>query len=396
MISRATERNITTLFQQLFTANTISGKDGVEILSRIHKGIEDSSIDNIINFVDKLSNTSSVGESVAYRASRDKAIMEAKIREVTNEMVRELKTNQKTFPANSFSESSLNDYKVLNMNGRILVNEDSKSNNKDTKTKQEKDLDKVRYKNEKDKIRQVKQKEADEHLKQDIAIGTKRLVDTDVKKSNEMQPSLLIINYNTLNSDATGVIEKKTFIAGIKARLISVEAMDIAEHLVAKDRSKLSFLNFIRATTGEISFKDDFLFNIKQAKINAKNAAKHGIAAKMWEVLEKRSTKNAWNKFNKHGNDASAITTLVISRETAEYMKKAFKFDIDNPKNAKLIIDSYNLLSIVIVDEINEVAKFIYDGNNSYEMQAFSYLSKEGSDGKAYQKVINLMNKQGR
>ena len=126
-----------------------------------------------------------------------------------------------------------------------------------------------------------------------------------------MQPSLLIINYNNVSGDR--VIVQKSFVAGVKTRLIPVEPMDIVERLVAKNKSKLSFVNLIRATTGEIHLFTDFILNIKQANINAKNAAKHGMAAKMWEVLEKRSTANSYNKLKKHGNDASAITTLVIS-----------------------------------------------------------------------------------
>jgi hypothetical protein len=433
MISRAIERNIVSMYQMMLAANSIKGSDGVEIIKKFYKGVDqNSSIDDIIDAADKFANTSGIGES---------AIVDAKIREIVDEMVHELKTNQKVFPTNSFSESSLNDYLVSNLGGSTMVMESKKNDNKknnpdnnlierlrrmdlamakqngkNAKTAAEREKNAQRHAAQMGKIeaekskndqnyeiqkaknelaeKQEKNRVIQQNYQNDTALNVKRLVDSDVKKANEMQPSLLIINYN--NVSGGNVIEQKSFVAGIKSRLIPVESMDIVERLVAKNKSKLSFINLIRATTGEIHLFTDFLLNIKQAKINAKNAAKHGMAAKMWEVLEKRSTANSYNKLKKHGNDASAITTLVISRETAEYMKKAFKFDIDQPKNAKLIIESYNLLSIVIADEINEVAKFIYDGNSNYEMLAFSFLSKENSDNKAYKQVINLMNKQGR
>jgi hypothetical protein len=438
MISRAIERNIVSMYQMMLAANSIKGSDGVEIIKKFYKGVDqNSSIDDIINAADKFANTNGIGES---------AIVDAKIREIVDEMVHELKTNQKVFPTNSFSESSLNDYLVSNRGGSTMVMESKKNDNKknddkkndpdnnliyrlrrmdlamakqngeNAKTQAEREKNAQRHAAQMGKIEAEKKKNdqnyeiqkaknelAEEQEKNrinqqnyqnDVSLNVKRLVDSDVKKANELQPSLLIINYNNVSGDR--VIEQKSFVAGVKTRLIPVESMDIVERLVAKNKSRLSFLNFIRATTGEIHRVSDFLLDIKQAKINAKNAAKHGMAAKMWEVLEKRSTANSYNKLKKHGNDASAITTLVISRETAEYMKKAFKFDIDQPRNAKLIIESYNLFSIVIADEINEVAKFIYDGNSNYEMLAFSFLSKENSDNKAYKQVINLMNKQGR
>jgi hypothetical protein len=97
----------------------------------------------------------------------------------------------------------------------------------------------------------------------------------------------------------------------------------------------------------------------------------------------------------KNGNDASAITTLVISRETVNFIKKQFKIDLDNPKTAKGVIDAYNLLAIYIIDESVEIAKILYRGNNMYEQQAFSYLEKEEND-KSYKKVINLIGQMNR
>jgi hypothetical protein len=58
-------------------------------------------------------------------------------------------------------------------------------------------------------------------------------------------------------------------------------------------------------------------------------------------------------------------------------------------------MEGFNLLAIVICDEINESAMFLYDGNNEYDTYSYRVLSKEASD-KSYKKVIDLINSAGR
>ena len=73
-------------------------------------------------------------------------------------------------------------------------------------------------------------------------------------------------------------------------------------------------------------------------------------------------------------------------------MKKEHDFDIENPKNAKMIMDAYNLLALIIADESIEVCKFLYNGNTVFEEQSYNYLERESNDN-SYKKVINLIGK---
>jgi hypothetical protein len=221
---------------------------------------------------------------------------------------------------------------------------------------------------------------------------TKRLLDSDVRKSNEMQPALMIINYNQVNPNNQQVVGQSSFVAGVKSRLIPVESQDIMDRIYAKNKTKVNFKNFIRATTGEISFVKDFLLCINQAKIDAKNASKKGLAATMWKTLENRSLKNTFNKIRRAGNDASAITVLVVSQETVNALNKYYHIDLSRVKTAKDVMETYNLMGIIIADDSLEVAKFLYAGNDTWDQQAYSFLEKEGKD-KSYKQVVNLLNK---
>ena len=418
MLSRANERNIVTMLELLFaSAQFRTNGDGKDILATIHKNINaNMSVDDYIETLDKF---------VAAHESVSSTAMNADIRRAVEEMCIGLKLPQKSYPVESLSERSLNDYTVFNVMGNSVVRETvlkeaDLDNLHGEELRDELNREKIRqtrdqryssYGPKPDPLTDIQIKRIDQQYNQDQELHVrkidqmnnqnfssgvdflqKQLLDTDIKKANEIAPSLMIVKYNQLSND--GILDQRSFIAGVKSRLISTDSSDIVERIVAKNKTKLSFLNLIRATTGEIGLMKDFLFCVGQAKIDAKNAVKKGESAKMWKVLENRSSKNVINKMIRKGNDASGITTLVINQETVNILKKEYDFDIEKVANAKMIIETYNLLGIIIADESIEVGKFLYAGNSEFETQAYSYLEKESNDN-SYKKVINLIGKMG-
>ena len=366
LINKAHERHICDLMQMLFASMSISGANGREALRSIHKNIDGMGMDEII---DALNGDAGLIES---------AQLNAEIRDALKEMTENLRSGNayKTFPSESLNEKSLNIYRVKDDGyHQMMVYEDYKDYE-------------IQMKMEKDKrdAEETKNKNA-------IALLQNRIVPGDIKKANDLQPTLMVVNVNVANPN--GGFEKIPIICGIKARLIAVESMDIIERLVSKNKSDLSLKNLIRATTGEIRFARDFIMNIKQAKINAKNAVKKGPAAKMWDVLEKRSIQQNAAKIAKYGNDGSSIAALVINQETVNYLKSQFNINLENPAAAKMFMNAYCLLALIIADDVNEVAKFMYDGNDTFEVQSYVALSKEAAD-KAYKKLVNLINNGGR
>lgn len=366
LINKAHERHICDLMQMLFASMSISGANGREALRSIHKNIDGMGMDEII---DALNGDAGLIES---------AQLNAEIRDALKEMTENLRSGNayKTFPSDSLNEKSLNIYHVKDDGyNQMMVYEDYKDY--DIQMKMEK---------EKREVEETKKKNA-------IALLQNRIVSGDIKKANDLQPTLMVVNVNVANPN--GGFEKIPIICGIKARLIAVEAMDIIERFVSKNKSDLSLKNLIRATTGEIRFARDFIMNIKQAKINAKNAVKKGPAARVWDTLEKRSLQRNINKATKFSNDGSAIATVVMSQETANYLKSQFNIDIENPKTASIFMDAYCLLGLVIADDTTEVAKFMYDGNTSFESISYMALSREKAD-QEYKKLINMINNAGR
>ena len=200
----------------------------------------------------------------------------------------------------------------------------------------------------------------------------------------------MIVNFTSVNYD-TPIQDQ--MVIGVKAKIYPVDSVDILNRITIKNQDNNGMLKFVRATTREISFVKDFMFAIEKAKIDALSQSKRGSSSKLWKILERRAVKSKFRRTLGHTNDASAISTLVLSQEEVEYLKKTENIDIENPSVIRPIMESYNLMGVCIVDESMEVAKFIFDtGDDIYESLSFSHLERENNNGMD-RKVINLMTK---
>ena len=91
-------------------------------------------------------------------------------------------------------------------------------------------------------------------------------------------------------------------------------------------------------------------------------------------------------------NSAKAISSLVISSEEAEELKKYENIDIYQPRTIIPIMEKLNLLYFAVVDTTAESVDIITDGENEYETYSFTNLERESSDN-TYKKVVNLITK---
>lgn len=218
-----------------------------------------------------------------------------------------------------------------------------------------------------------------------------QLLDNDVKKSNELVPTTMIVNF--ISQGDNGEPIQSQMVIGVKAKIYPVSSTDILNRVTIKHKDKNALLGFIKSTTREISFFRDFLLCIDKAKLDALSQSKKGSSNKLWKVLERRGIKSRYKRMIGSINDASAITTLTITQEEVEYLKKSENIDLENPKVIRPIMEAYNFMCVCILDETSEVAKFIYDtGDDIYEQMPFRSLEREDK-GNDYRKIINLMTK---
>lgn len=226
--------------------------------------------------------------------------------------------------------------------------------------------------------------------KMNIEIITKRLLPTDVKKANELVPSLMIINIHSTDDAGNPVVMQA--VLGVKAKVYSVPSELTLNKLVRKNADSNVILQLVRASTREISFLKDFLLAIDNAKLDSLQKSKKGSASKLFKALERRALNGKIRKLAKKNIDTKAISSLVISMEEAEYLLKYNNIDVLRPNTIIPIMEKLNLLYFVIVDETNENIRLLVDGDNEYEIISFTHLERETNDGE-YKKVINLMSK---
>ena len=266
----------------------------------------------------------------------------------------------------------------------------------DLDRKYELDKEKFDYQKQRDRIQDKKDayRQQQSDMRDDTDFFHKQLLSTDVKKYNELVPSLIVVRFQAVDpEDPRNHRPDSQCIIGVKTRLIPVDSFDIINHVRSVEKNKVSLVNLIRATTKEISFCKDFVAAIDQAKIDARQNSRLSKSSPIWRSLQNRSSRSVFKRLSKRrANDAGAITTLVVSIEEVNALKKDYDIDLTNSAKAKWFMEQYNLLSFVIVDEQLEVARFLYDGEKYFQDYSFGVLERETGDN-SYKKVINLISK---
>ena len=213
-------------------------------------------------------------------------------------------------------------------------------------------------------------------------------VTTDIQKANELLPTMLVINFYTPNTN-----EPITAAIGIKAKVYQIPSDQLMARLLVRNRDNQGFLNFLRATTRETSFIKDFALAVDKAKIDALSSTHRGSDSKIWKLLERRAVKSKIRRGLGMKNDATAITTIAITQNEIESMKKEYNTDLMRVPVLKPIMDAYNLMGFVTIDSEIEAMRFFYDdGSNNFDTLSFSSLERDAKDS-GYKKVINLMTK---
>lgn len=211
--------------------------------------------------------------------------------------------------------------------------------------------------------------------------GSSDIKDTDIKKVNNMMPSVLVLKlHNEKNNVTTNVA------VGVKAKIQYVPQDEVIYRISSKNKDKNMLFNLIRSTTREISFLKDFVFALDKAKLDAIKIQKSSNT--VWKILERRAVRNRVRTFNNDGG-YGGIVSLVISADTLATLNKEydFKATISEVEN---LISQYNLLAFFVADDVNERATYLFD-DASRQFTTVSYTALEKTDSKDYKKIINLL-----
>ena len=420
LVSRALERKFVTLTQMLLSAISItSSKDAIDHLKNVHSNLDLSSLFDVDDY---LAISQEATANHIFDAAEVKAVYEAfrqerlhakpinHLREslmddMMNRMRQDPKFNANVADARFNNLSDEDKARAVN-----LLNTDTATRNRDltrqnrTLTQQLNDIERNEGRLRRNfartqaqsnrRINDLRQNNTNlqarlDDIRNNTRAGLVKLAkDQDYKKANELQPTLLQIQFISTN-DNNDPITVDAYV-GIKTKIYCVDSADIANHIVSKRSYNFSLYNLIKATSGEIEFWRDFVFAIKKAKIDAVSNTHRGSSSKLWKVLERRALASKINRFMSARNDATAITTLMVSAYDVEMLRKMEDIDISDSRVARKLMDDYNLVGIVIVDDSTESAKIIFDtGDDEYEPYTFKTLKRD--DKMDYKQMIQLL-----
>lgn len=370
MISKAIERKCVALLQLLFSAVNLTEyrntQDLYDYISKFHTNLNSNgyniSLDDFIFAMDQMA-TKHEGVEII-----DKGLYDT-----IHEQLRGINIPAKDI----LNEYSVNDFHIdRNLYGDLRVTLEADGDNESGESQ---NTQQQQQSNEKKSASRK-----DPHTDFD-----KQVMNTgEVSKANELMPTTMVVNFMTT---IDGQVVNRSGMIGVKAKIYPVEQHEIFGRLSSKYSDSHTFYNLIRCSIKEKSFFKDFLFAFDKLKRDAINTAKGGINSKLWRLLERRADRNRSKLFN--GSDPSPITTLVISQDDAEYLKKYCSMDIEKPNISRVVFDGFNLMGLVIADNSTEVARFLWDdGDGTFESISYKALSKESKDDD-YKKIVNLMTK---
>lgn len=220
----------------------------------------------------------------------------------------------------------------------------------------------------------------------------KLLMDNDVKKANELVPTLMHIRvYPTqpAGSGATQQLAPFEFIIGIKATLHPVSSEEMITNMARGIKNHSVFFNFLRWTTGETKFFRDFLFSIDELKVDAVNSGNR--SSHWWTALKRRKNLSRMkNRISKEQILPNA--TIVITKDEVEMIRRQYGYNLMEPKMMRSLMSNYFLLGFVIVDPALQTASFLFDGKAEPEVQTFATLAREASaSDRQFKEMITML-----
>lgn len=226
---------------------------------------------------------------------------------------------------------------------------------------------------------------------------TKVLQDSDIKKSNELMPTMMNIRVEVIDSggssSSTTHVATIDFNMGVKATMIPINSQDMVINVAECYKNNSKAFKFIRWATGEIKFMKDLIFNITDTKSDIMSE-RSKTKSPWWSHLSRLKRQASYFKFSGSGISIMPNTTLVLNREEADLIKVKYGYDVTDPVAANSIINNYFLLGFVIVDTSVQAADFLFAGKGDFERVSFSGLEKENSASeRKFKEMLKAVNR---
>ena len=199
------------------------------------------------------------------------------------------------------------------------------------------------------------------------------LLDKDVKKFNDALPYAIQIRLNVVN-DSDQFVQYWDIVVGIKTIMHLLKSDEICDNIANTIKTRDAVFNFIRWTTGEISFFKDLVLHLDDLKFDlmAKSRGYSSWFPTLKRLKDKKVTFRNFKPTNVIPN-----ATLVISSYEVDEIERKYGFDVKDISIAKRIIDNLMLMSFIIMDDASNTMDILTEGKTSFETYALETIRRE-------------------
>lgn len=215
-----------------------------------------------------------------------------------------------------------------------------------------------------------------------------KMSDSDCKKANELVPTTLAVSLNVKEHGNFG--GTVNFVIGIKTILHPVTSDEMIRNLVLGCKNSSKFFKFLKWTTGEIKFFKDFLLNVTDIRTDVLNTMSNKESG-WWTALKRRRQISDLKR--RFGQGLMPNAAITLSMDEVQLIRSNYGYDLTDPKLVTKIMSDYFLLSFVIVDPSQELAMFLFDGENHFQTMSFAGLERENNNSKNdFKEIYKLIN----
>lgn len=195
-----------------------------------------------------------------------------------------------------------------------------------------------------------------------------------IKKINELQPLMIKADLRFKNNDKDIDTVKISF--GVKSVLHPIDSEDIIYNVAASLKNASIMFKFVRWTSGEIKFWKDIVLQFEQNKNAGIQAAKEDS---FWWYKLRKLSKDTRNKGLRGMESLNRITTLVLTKDEVDEIKRQSGFDLTQTMNVMQLFSQLFILNFMYVDEATERV-FVFDENTrSYVVKKISDFKKKSN-----------------
>lgn len=243
------------------------------------------------------------------------------------------------------------------------------------------DLDKMKPEDKTKLFNRLKKETQNFNYEEDNAILK------NLTKLTKVGPTIVRIKLY-INTNTTQYVEVPI---AVKATLQYADSSDCVSLLRGTQTFSNRFQNLIKIISGETCFAE-WLFQMEKAKNDVRREKELGKVPFYRNLINNKNRYRLKNLFGsipllkdfvakKTKKDMPICTIVVHHDEITEALGYRLSKIVDEPAIVQRIIDTYMLLGVGIVDDINDVIYFLFSGEDEYRIVEIDKVGQGGSDG---------------